>query len=124
MLKILGERKMYGRKSPMDKTFVSFGVPYRGTRSQANCRGPWYLYESGPGSKLIDLDAAEKVLVEQGYVNENVDFAVTNRRTHTAYARWFQRDDKLGSDRIILVNYDFLKPARNYSHIGHIFYNI
>ena len=123
MLKILGERKMYGRKSPMDKTFVSFGVPYRGARAQSTSRGLWYLYESAPGSKLVDLDAIEKVLVEQGYVNQNVDFAVTKRSTHTSYCRWFSRDNKDGSDTIMVVNYDYGKPARNYSHIGHIFYS-
>ena len=46
---ILGERKAYGQRSPLDALFTSAGVPYRGTRTTNGYqKAPWYLYESYP----------------------------------------------------------------------------
>lgn len=116
---ILGERKAYGQHSPQHSLFVKAGVPYRGTRtSNGYQKAPWYLYQSYPGSQLIDLDAFEKQLLAAGF------YVPDDNRHSGPNARHYHRDTAgTQGESLHVVNYVFeKKPAKNYSHIGHIFF--
>lgn len=126
---ILGERKAYGQRSPLDALFTSAGVPYRGTRTTNGYqKAPWYLYESYPGDGgLIDLASFEAKLVKKGYyrrVDDEVD-EVDRPGGCKVTVRWYYKDNCINQtgESLMFANYVYpKKPERNYAHIGHKYF--